>query len=267
MPNADISQTACLPGNSSVYSCQFRHLGVFPPAPDGIGQNSAHSAGLATTAFETADFTRKISRVTGRTYARRVTGHYRNPSLNGRSDVPKVRPSALFSRQIGQTAITRRIFACVVEPAQFDMEPFARFGVIHTTRIIRGASKQCKKQKSSRWPLPVSHLLPPVVAPLVNRPLWAAQVALVQLSSPAGTLAQAPLSAQPQTLPIAKATLAPAEASSDLNTFARPHSGSGVERTKPRCSQSASGFLHVKSSRTNRDQGPGEKPGQDRGRD
>lgn len=229
-----------------------RILSDFLPAARADWQDLAHGFVRGRMNFALPEIAGSVAFVAGMVFPRPAAGHYRYPSLNGRPDVPKVRPSALF-RTADQAIVNRPICA----GRNLSLEHFSNLRVRMGTRINRGVTERCAEQKLSPSHLPVSRASRPVVTPSANRHSWVARPASVPRQSLAATSAPARLSVAPQTSPIVRRTPAPAAASADLTYSTRRARPSGPNQMKPRCSRSAAGFLHVKSPWENRGQGPG----------
>lgn len=226
--------------NGATGTAMPRILGEFLPAQRAHGQVSAQSSASAKTAFDRPGIAGNVACVAGRPYNRTAAGHYRYPSLNGRSDVPKVRPSALFSQhaEIPQNQPLRP------KPAEHDfaMELSGAPSVNQSTCIDRGVTERCAEQKSSPWHLLVSRALRLAAALSGNKPLSAAQPALAPQQSRVATSAPVPSSVAQRTLPIASRTPAPAGASTDLTDIARRVRPSGHIDMNPAAAGLRRGF-------------------------
>ena len=224
-------------------------LSAILPRAFEVEQDLAQKKGLGKTDFDRRGIIDNTNLVVRASHAGpRATCQYRYPSLTGRSDVPKVRPPALFP-DLRQSAPPRmagtRRFPARVETSR---ELSRARHVIRRTRKFRGVTEQCAKQRFGsprRSPVQASQH---VVRPWANRPWSVVQPVSVQPQSPMATSERAPSSVQRPTSPIARPTPAPAGASTDftLITACRGIAPAARKTTNPVAACAAAGFLHAR---------------------
>jgi len=194
----------------------IRMMGKFLPAPAANGQIPAQKFVSGRMTFDHRVNAGSIHCVARWTYTRPVMGHYRYPSLNGRSDVPKVRPPALFLKVV-QAIVTRQFFAGVSKSLELLLRPGVNLGI----RITTGDTERCAEQKSWPWLSLALQDLQHVAARLANRHWLVVPLASAPQQSRTATSAPVLSSAQQPTSHTVSRTPARAGASADLTTFFR----------------------------------------------
>ncbi len=237
-------------------------LSMFSPIHFGIARNLAQNPAAAREAFAVSEICVSINSVANGSFPTRIAMcHYRYPSPIGRSDVPKIRPPALFPTSrtdLSQLREFGRFSACATRTLEHSL----KLRVIQWTRINRGVTERCAEQKShSLRPLPLARLRPAATRS-ANRPSWAARPGSAAQLSPAVMPAPAPLSARQPTSPTARPTPASAGRSTDLNHI-RQVRLTVHKPVKPRSSTAATGFSRCTMPRTIRSQEPGQEPKRD----
>ncbi len=243
--------------------CRHIHdLGMFLPMDFGNARNPAQIGGSGRAAF--ANTEKQVSILTvahGSIPTRTVMCHYRYPSPTGRSDVPKIRPPALFPGD-------RQIWTQLREFGRFSagdarsLEHSPKPRVIYPSRINRGVTERCAEQKSRPLRPSPSALLRLAGRRSENRHLWAAQPVSAPRRSPMAMSGPVRSSAQRQTSPIASRTPAHAARCDNLIQTFRVFPA-GRKSVKPRSSTAAAGFLRAQLSRNLRGQEPGQEPKRD----